>query len=125
MNKNIYEYDFANVDGKIEMDEFIQSLDLIDQAKIIANMDRLVELLKINQFPNSKISKYLRDGIFELKVSLKNKISRNLYFFIKDKNVIFTHGFIKKTEKTPESEIVKAIKVKKYYKEQKWTMPNH
>ena len=101
------------------MNEFLNSIDLKDQAKIIAYMDKLVELLNINQFPNNKLSKYLREGIFELRVNLKNTSSRILYFFIVDKNIIFTHGFIKKTEKTPNSEIEKAIKVKEYYRSKK------
>ncbi|MDT3739328.1 MAG: type II toxin-antitoxin system RelE/ParE family toxin [Candidatus Kapabacteria bacterium] len=119
MNSNFYQYDFADYMGKIEMNEFLDSLDKKESAKIIAYMDKLVELLNINQFPNEKLSKYLRDGIFELRVNLKNKISRSLYFFMSDKNIIFTHGFIKKVEKTPNSEIEKAIKFKKYYRSKK------
>ncbi len=119
MNQNLYLYNFANYDGKIEMNDFLNSLDSKDQAKIIAYMDKLVELLNINSFPNEKLSKYLRDGIFELRVNLKNTTTRNLYFFMSDKNIIFTHGFIKKTEKTPNSEIEKAIKVKEYYRSKK------
>ena len=33
-----------------------------------------------------------------------------------DKKIIFTHGFIKKTEKTPCKEIDKALKIKEFYK---------
>ena len=101
------------------MQEFLDSLDDKDSAKIVAYMDKLVELLNLNQFPNEKLSKYLRDGIFELRVNLKNKTSRNLYSFMTDKMVIFTHGFIKKTMKTPDKEIDKAIKMKEFYKEKK------
>jgi len=115
----MYEYNFAFFNGKIEMNEFLSSLDSKDQAKIFAYMDKLTELLNINQFPNGKLSKYLRDGIFELRVNLKNTTSRSLYFFMTDKNIIFTHGFIKKTEKTSNSEIEKAIKVKEYYRSKK------
>lgn len=119
MNDNNYKYDFAVIDGKIRMNDFLDSLNSLDQAKIIAYMDKLVELLNINEFPNEKISKYLRDGIFELRVQIKNSATRNLYFFMSDKNIIFTHGFIKKTDKTPDMEIEKAIKVKEYYRKQK------
>jgi phage-related protein len=116
MSKDVFEYNFAHFEGKVKMQEFLDSLDYLEKAKIIAFMDKLVEMLNVNQFPNEKLSKYLRDGIFELKVHLKNKISRSLYFFMTDKNIIFTHGFIKKTEKTPDSEIEKAIKIKEYYR---------
>ena len=72
--------------------------------------------LIIETFPKRKLSKYLKDGIFELRIKLLNTISRSLYFFIEGKTIIFTHGFIKKTEKTPNSEIEKAKFIKKLYK---------
>ena len=98
------------------MNIFLDSLNAKDKAKIKVYIDKLVELLNIAAFPNQKLSKYLRDGIFELRVNLKNTTSRNLYFFMSDKNIIFTHGFIKKTDKTPENEINKAIKIKEIYR---------
>ncbi|MBM2814944.1 MAG: hypothetical protein HW421_1706 [Ignavibacteria bacterium] len=107
MDKNIYEYNFALYNGKVEMNDFLNSLNSQEQAKIISYMDKLVELLNIHEFPNEKLSKYLRDGIFELRVKLKNTTSRSLYFFMSDKNVIFTHGFIKKTEKRQNMKLIK------------------
>lgn len=59
-----------------------------------------------------KLSKYLGQGIFELKVSHTFRTSRCLYFYIKDKTIIFTHGFFKKTRKTPGNEIKRAIKLR-------------
>jgi phage-related protein len=38
-----------------------------------------------------------------------------LYFFIKEEKIILTHGFIKKTNKTPQKEIERAIKLRKAY----------
>ncbi|MFH1050958.1 MAG: type II toxin-antitoxin system RelE/ParE family toxin [bacterium] len=119
MSEKLFQYDFAEIDGKIEMNIFLNSLTAKDRAKIKAYIDKLVELLNITAFPNTKLSKYLRDGIFELRVNLKNTTSRNLYFFMSDKYIIFTHGFIKKTEKTSENEINKAIRIKEIYKDKK------
>ena len=119
MNKNVFEYNFAEYNGKIEMIEFIESLTPKDQARIKAGIDKLIELLNSNNFPNEKLSKYLRDGIFELRIKLFNTISRTLYFFIEGKMIIFTHGYIKKTDKTPNSEIEKAKFVKELYKGRK------
>ena len=53
-------------------------------------------------------SKYLEDGIFELRVKFGNDISRILYFFYIGKYIVVTNGFIKKTQKTPKQEIDKA-----------------
>lgn len=116
MESNNYRYNFAEIKGKVEMLEFLDTLNTKEQAKIKSGMDKLIELLNNNNFPNEKLSKYLRDGIFELRIQLLNTISRSLYFFMEGKTIIFTHGFIKKTEKTPNSEINKAIDIKKLYK---------
>jgi len=53
-------------------------------------------------------SKHLNDGIFELRAQVGTDLSRVLYFFMIGKKVILTHGFVKKTQKTPSSEIEKA-----------------
>ncbi len=50
-------------------------------------------------------SKYLEDGIFEIRVKVGNNISRVLYFFYFEKRIVITNGFIKKTQKTPKQEI--------------------
>ena len=53
-------------------------------------------------------SKHLEDGIFELRGKVGSDISRVLYFFYYNGKIIMTNGFIKKTNKTPKSEINKA-----------------
>lgn len=50
-------------------------------------------------------SKHLEDGIFEVRGKVGNDISRVLYFFYYNGKIIMTNGFIKKTQKTPKSEI--------------------
>ena len=41
------------------------------------------------------------------------KIYRIIYFFIVGNNIVLTNGFIKKTQKTPISEIEKALEYRK------------
>ena len=53
-------------------------------------------------------SKHLDDGIFELRAKVGSNITRVLYFFVVGRCIIITHGFIKKTDKTPPEEIEKA-----------------
>lgn len=85
--------------------DFILSLD----KKMRAKMLRTVEFLAQNgpelREPNSKS---LGDGIFELRAKVGSDISRILYFFFVGRRVVLTNGFIKKTQKTPASEIEKA-----------------
>jgi len=61
------------------------------------------------------LSKYLEDGIFELRTSLTVTIARSLYFYQQGAKIILTHGFIKKTQKTPRKEIEKAKMLRKFY----------
>lgn len=55
-------------------------------------------------------SKYVDDGIFEIRAKVGSDISRVLYFFYIGQKIILTNGFIKKTQKTPKSEIELAKK---------------
>ena len=101
--------------GKKPFLEFLNELDFDSKLQIIAAIDEILEMRDLNLvIPESK-SKHLRDGIFEMKLHHKNISTRSLYFFVKDKKMIFTHGFIKKTNKTPANEIDKAEKLRKYY----------
>ena len=49
-------------------------------------------------------------GIFELRAKVGTDISRVLYFFYYEGRIVLTHGFIKKTQRTPAGEIEKANK---------------
>lgn len=48
------------------------------------------------------------EGIFELRAIQGSNISRALYFFFVEQRIIITHGFIKKTVKTPRAQIDRA-----------------
>ena len=54
-------------------------------------------------------------GIFELRAKVGTDISRVLYFFYYEGRIVLTHGFIKKTQRTPASEIEKAKKYRRDY----------
>lgn len=74
------------------------------------------EILLLEDYGNEvrePYSKYLRDGIYELRAQQGNNISRVLYFFYVGRKIILTHGFIKKTQKTPQRE----IEIAKIYRE--------
>jgi phage-related protein len=61
--------------------------------------------------------KHLEDtnGLYEIKVQLGSDIFRIFCFFDKGKLIVLANGFQKKTQKTPKSEIEKALKIKKEY----------
>ena len=93
---------YEKSDGTYPAEEFILSQD----SKMRAKLFRLLELLELkgNEL-REPYSKPLSDGIFELRAIQGNQITRVLYFFVVGKKVILTNGFVKKTQKTPKSEI--------------------
>lgn len=77
----------------------------------------LLELLeeKGNQL-REPYSKPIDDGIFEIRCKVGNNITRILYFFYFEGNIILTNGFVKKTQKTPPGEIKLAKERRMDYK---------
>ena len=59
------------------------------------------------------------DGLFEVRVELGSNIYRIFAFFDKVNLVVLGNGFQKKTQKTPKTEIEKALKIKKEYENEK------
>lgn len=92
-------------DGTQPAIDFINSLDIKMQAKMV----RTIQILQDNGTAlREPYSKPLDGGIFELRAKVGSDISRVLYFFFVGKKVILTNGFIKKTQKTPATEIDRA-----------------
>ena len=103
-------YDLPN--GTYPAQEFIDSLDVKMQAKML----RTIMLLQENGTDlRMPYSEHLEEGIFELRAKVGSNISRVMYFFFDGSKAILTHGFIKKTKKTPASEIDRALRYKKEY----------
>ena len=59
------------------------------------------------------------DGLYEIRVQLGSDIFRIFCFFDKGKVVVLANGFQKKAQKTPKSEIIKALKIKQEYEKEK------
>ena len=93
--------------------DFINTLEVKLRAKVFRDLKLLEEKGNELRLPYSE---NLGDGIFELRTIQGNSIVRNLYFFIIGKKIIITHGFRKKTQKTPPEETVKAKNYREDYK---------
>lgn len=94
------------------------------QAKILQIL-RIIEEVAI--IPKTHL-KHIEgtDGLFELRVIFGGDAFRVFCFFDAGKLVILLSGFQKKTEKTPKSEIAKALKLmKEYYREKEDTLNNN
>lgn len=59
------------------------------------------------------------DGLYEVRVELGGNIFRIFSFFDKGNLVVLGNGFQKKSQKTPKTEIEKALKIKKEYESER------
>lgn len=104
---------FEKEDGTVPAEEFILS----QNVKMRAKLFRMLELLELKGIElREPYSKMLCDGIYEVRAKQGTDISRVLYFFVIERRIILTNGFVKKTQKTPKREIELAIKYRELYK---------
>ena len=97
-NINFYEKE----NGSSPVKDFLDDLPIKMRAKI------LKELLLLEEFGNElrePYSKKVSENIFELRAIQGNNITRLLYFFYIDHEIIVTNGLKKKSRKTPKNAI--------------------
>lgn len=54
----------------------------------------------------------------EIRLKCPNSIQRALYFHVINNRYIITHGFTKKTQKTPKREIIHAKQIRREFEEE-------
>ena len=97
--------------------DFLDSLSKKIRDKILYNVAKSRSVI------DPELFKKLDDDIWEFRTLYGNMHYRLLAFWDNDGQtlVITTHGFIKKTGKTPKKEIDKAIEIRTlYYNSKKW-----
>lgn len=77
--------------------------------------DYSLAMLKIQERVSTRFVKFIRDGIYEVRATHDGNIYRAFFIFDDGNVVMLFNGFQKKTQKTPESEINKAIQIKNEY----------
>ena len=82
-------------------------------------MDYVLDMLKVQERVSEKFVKFVRDGIYEMRALHTGNIYRAFFIFDEGNIVMLFNGFQKKTQKTPEKEIEKALRLKKEYYESK------
>ena len=93
---------YETADGRRPVEEFIESLDAETQDKFIIKQQLLQDFGPQIRHPHTDP---LGEGLFELRFRGKEGQIRVLFFFFYGKKIIITHGFVKKTQKTPRKEI--------------------
>lgn len=86
--------------------------------------DKILWTFRIIETQQQVLEDYLKhmegtDGLYEIRVKLGSDIFRIFCFFDKGQLIVLKNGFQKKTQKTPKSEIEKALKIKKEYETEK------
>lgn len=95
-----------------EVVDFLKSLSDKARAKIMFNVGKA----RYNQDPKL-FKKLIGTDIWEFRTLFNGIQYRLLAFWDSDSNayVITTHGFVKKTQKTPQKEIERAVAIREEY----------
>ncbi|WP_368501552.1 type II toxin-antitoxin system RelE/ParE family toxin [Phascolarctobacterium sp.] len=109
----MFDVDFYRLEnGEAPVEIFLDSLNIKMRNKALDSLLLLEEFGNTLREPHSK---HIESGIFELRIKFASDISRIFYFFYVGNKIILTNGFIKKTSKTPKSELNLAKKYKADY----------
>ena len=106
MNKQIIFYENHFID-------FYQN----QNEKVKEKIKYVFELIKQVEKVPDKFLKHLSgtDGLYEIRIESQSNIYRVFCCFDKDNLVVLFNGFQKKTQKTPNNELEKALKLKNEY----------
>ena len=108
---------YKTADNQSPVEDFILSLDKKQLKKVLWVLN-LVEEMDI--VPAIFLQKMVNtDDLWEIRISFAGNIFRFLGFFDNSQLIILTHGFQKKTQKTPKQDIQLAEARKKDYKQRK------
>lgn len=107
---------YTKANGETPVLYFLQTLPEKMKAKAVREINTLAKYGNVLREPYTK---YITDGIFELRIKFGSDISRVLYFYYEDKKIVLTNGFVKKTEKTPIREILRAKKYRDDYRKRR------
>ncbi|SJZ45229.1 Phage-related protein [Pilibacter termitis] len=108
-----FEY-YQDENGNIPFEDFLETLPDKDANKF-RWMIGVVETLGLEVAKRQKWTKKLEDNLFELRSIQGNDIQRGLFFKYEAGKFVITHGFTKKTDKTPEREKEKARKIRNLF----------
>lgn len=103
---------YTDLRGRRPVEDFLDSLDIKMRQKMLRSIKALQEMGTDLRMP---LSEALGDGIFELRAQVGSNITRVMYFFFVGDRAVLTHGFVKKTQKTPVKEIERAKELRDEY----------
>lgn len=103
---------YEKTNGDCPSAEFLASLNKEMRYKMMQKLDYL-ELY--GNRPKGDATKPIGDGIFEVRAQNKTDITRILFFFDKNRQIVLTHGFVKKSQRLPMAELEMAKRYRADY----------
>ena len=100
-------------DGSVPLLKWLDRLHNKARAKVLVRIERLKELGSQLRRPEAD---YLRDGIYELRISLQRIHHRVLYFYSGRTVAVLSHGLVKDRE-VPPREIELAVRRKSRFED--------
>lgn len=104
---------YKKENGDIPVLDFLLSLEAKMRAKAFSEIELLEKHGPDLREPYVKPIK--GKGLFELGIKFASDISRIFYFTYRHKTFVLLHGFTKKTQKTPQRVIERALRYKEDY----------
>jgi phage-related protein len=97
---------YRTVDGKCPVQDFLDSL----PGKVVKKIVWVLKLLEdLDVVPSSYFKKLIgTEEIWECRIQFGSNAYRLLCFFLNRSVVVLSHGFVKKSQKTPVHEIERA-----------------
>ncbi len=114
---------YTRPNGHNEFEEFYNSLPVKDRNKLRATIE-MIEEAGIQAAIQLEWIKKIDSEINEIRSKVSSNIQRALYFHVKNNQYIITHGFTKKTPKTPIKEIERAKQIKYEFEEEYYATKN-
>lgn len=111
---------YERLSGHDEFKEWIKELPRKDRAKMYRVINDTEEFgMLIAQ--RLKWVKKIDKNLYELRSKVGSNIQRFIYFHVEGTRFVITHGFTKKTDKTPLAQINHAQELKKeWYEYENW-----
>lgn len=105
--------EFYEKNNKCQVADFLDSIyDEKLKAKTLLN---IVNLSMAGRNARPPLSKYIDDGMYELRSKQSNNITRIFYFFVVGNKIVLTNGYIKKDQKLDKEEFERAKKYRNEY----------
>lgn len=91
-----------------EFEAYLDSLPDKDAAKLLAIINN-IEQYGLAVAERQKWTKKLETNLYEIRSKRASNIQRAIYFHWEKNRYVITHGFTKKTQKTPKHEVKKGL----------------